>query len=268
MRRNIFDVINKDLDLIKEYNKLYSLFMNERVYGVLSLAEIFNNKFRYWKYKNTYINVEEILEDIGLSANTNNECCLKDILNLIELIKNAEKFCQYEKSYVNSNATIFQNSNYILDKLGYTTIEEEDYKILLVKKDVDALETALEVESQELSTLILSYIDFRIEKDIEEKRRILSGLGKYLEPKRKEIKNLSSNLEDTIFLILNKMNIRHNNLEGNNQVNYLNELGEKDLLEWYDRLYGLILTSIRLLEFNNQKLEYKDLKEKLVKNDK
>lgn len=267
MRKNIFDVINKDLDLIKEYNKLYSLFMNERVCGILSLEEAFNINLKHWKYKNTYINVKEILNDLELNSETNDECCLNDLLNLIELIKNAEKFCQYEKDYVKSNATIIRNSNYILEKLGYTTVEE-DYKVILVKKDTDALETALEVTNQELSSLILLYIDFRIEKDIEEKRRILSELGKCLEPKRKEIQNLSSDLEDTIFLMLNKMNIRHNNLEGKNQIKYLNELGEKDLLEWYDRLYGLILTAIRLLEFNNQKSEYKDLKDKLVKNDK
>ncbi len=268
MRKNIFDVINKDLDLVKEYNKLYNLFMNERVYGVLSLVKIFNKNLKYWKYKKTYVSVEEILMELRLNEETNKECCVEDILFLIELIKNAEKFCQYEKNYVDSHATIIRNSNYILEKLGYTTIEEEDYKVILVKKDADAIETSLEVTNQKLSTLILLYIDFRIEKDIEEKRRILSELGKYLEPKRKEIQNLSSNLEDTIFLMLNKMNIRHNNLEGKNQINYLKEIEASKLLEWYDRLYGLILTAIRLLEFNNQKSEYKDLKDKLVKNDK
>ena len=40
-------------------------------------------------------------------------------------------------------------------------------------------------------------------------------------------------------------------------------MSEEELLSWYDKTYSLILTAIRLIEFNKNKQEDQDLKKNI-----
>ena len=106
-------------------------------------------------------------------------------------------------------------------------------------------------------------MDFRIEDDLDSKKDIIKRLADYLEPERALLKQLNSSLEDQIFYNLNNIHLRHNNQKGENKKEYVANMSEEELLSWYDKTYCLILTAIRLIEFNKNKQEYQDLKKNI-----
>ena len=112
----------------------------------------------------------------------------------------------------------------------------------------------------------MEYNDFKISGDIKEKQKILYALANYLEPKRKELREKNSKLEKSLFMAFNKLNIRHNNLEGKEKLGYTSSLTKEELLEWYDKIYNLVLISIRLLELDNQIKPFEDIAKKYFNN--
>jgi hypothetical protein len=138
--------------------------------------------------------------------------------------------------------------------------KEEDYKILLVKKDADAISTAIAVSNIDVSSLIMQYNDFKIAENVNEKQKILFALAKYLEPKRAELKEKNSKLEQNLFMAFNKLHIRHNYLEGKDREEYTANLKNKELLDWYDRTYNLSLIAIRLLELNEMVKPFEEIR--------
>ena len=270
MRKSIIDLLNQDLDLVKEYSKLYKLFKSEVIYRDLdglseySLYDFFEYKLFNWKFKGTNSRVKEILDKLQLQSTTLKESAIEDILNLIDLIKNAEKFCDsITYGFQKYQSYLMNNIDIILNELGYTVVQRDEDSVQLIKKDADALATALEVDDISLSRSILNYMDFRIEDDLDSKKDIIKILADYLEPERALLKQLNSSLEDQIFYNLNNIHLRHNNQKGKNKKEYVANMSEEELLSWYDKTYSLILTAIRLIEFNKNKQEYQDLKKNI-----
>lgn len=217
-----------------------------------------------------------------LEEETDEEHAIQDILYLIEFILNVNLFIdnkiadldnqyfQYNDKnvkliYKNSNITM-ENIEILLKELGYTYNEINNNQIKLRKNNALATETALKVEDDSISSLILDYTDFRIEKDMNTKKDILNSLGQYLEPLRKDIKKIDGNLEEYIFFCLNKLNIRHNNKTGKNKIEYVSKLKKQEIIEWYDKVYNLILIAINLLKLPNTYNEFKELKNTIINN--
>ena len=98
---------------------------------------------------------------------------------------------------------------------------------------------AAEIVESKLAYEIIQYNHHLLKGDIEKKRRILKVLADKIEPMRTEFKKQQKNkeLESDIGFLLNNMNIRHNNLEGKNAVDYVKELSDEELEEWYDETY-------------------------------
>ena len=283
MHKSIYDVIGKKFDIEYEYLKLYDLFYNadfyEYKYTNYSLAEIFNIFIEEWKYRATYRNVDEIFADFDLDEETNEVNVLRDILYLIDIILNINAFIEYmmadlENQYYNFKdsgvSRIYKYSNMInenieilLKELGYRIITEEEYKIKILKDNADAIITATMVNDNKLEDLIINYIDFRIEKDLDAKKEILNNFAQYLEPLRKDIKSANSSLENYIFLCFNNLHIRHNNKIGSKTKDYVTSMGEEELLFWYDKVYNLILIAIRLINLPNEFNEFNELKKKI-----
>lgn len=284
MRKSIYDILGKRFNIVNEYEKLYELFTDEKVYkyGIYtySLANLFNKFIEEWKFRATYRNTEEILNDLNLMEDTDEEHAMNDILYLIELILNIDlfienktkdldkKYFDYDDKnvtliYKKSNITM-ENIEILLKELGYKYVKKTKDKILLRKNNVMAIETAQIVENNSIADLILDYTDFRIENDLKAKKDILNSLGQYLEPLRKDIKKIDSNLEDYIFFCLNKLNIRHNNKNGKKKIEFVSKLKKKEIIAWYDKIYDLIIIAIRLLELPNSFKEFKELKAKII----
>lgn len=222
-----------------------------------------------------------MLDDLNLEDTCNSENEIEKILLLIDFVLNACEFVKFKQNKYNKeyfeldnkdvglilveNNMLLDNIDIILKRLGYKKIKKEEYKIMLIKDKADSIVTALTVEDENIADLILDYNDFRIENDLKAKKAILNSLFQYIEPLRKNIKQANGNLEDYIFFCLNKLHIRHNNKSGKDKINYVANLKDKDLINWYDKVYDLILIAIRLVELPNDFREFKELKDKIIK---
>jgi hypothetical protein len=274
MAISIYDLINKKIDYKKEYDKIKEMFLN---YTLIETSQnnwetysyVFDNWILKWKYRGVKGSLKEIMEEIETETNCGKEP-ISDCLYLCELILNVREFLNYlRKNYYTNHGFFFNkiddemligNITYILNELGYCKYKEEDYKILLVKKDADAISTAIAVSNIDVSSLIMQYNDFKIAENVNEKQKILFALAKYLEPKRAELKEKNSKLEQNLFMAFNKLHIRHNNLEGKDREEYTANLKNKELLDWYDRTYNLSLIAIRLLELNEMVKPFEEIR--------
>lgn len=66
---------------------------------------------------------------------------------------------------------------------------------------------------------------------------------------RPDLKSEFKDLESDAGFLLNSLNIRHNNLEGKNAIEYLKTMSSAELEEWYDETYQVLL--LALLEQDN-----------------
>ncbi len=87
------------------------------------------------------------------------------------------------------------------------------------------------------------------------KKEILKSLGDVFEGKRQQIKSINNALANEIGCLLNKLNIRHNNMEGTKAESFVQMMSDEELEEWYDDTYQLLL--LAFLEADNSKRRQK-----------
>lgn len=69
MRKSIIDLLKQDLDLVKEYNRLYKMFKENIFYSYdcnfdfITLYYAFDKNISKWKHRATYTNLDEVLEN-------------------------------------------------------------------------------------------------------------------------------------------------------------------------------------------------------------
>ncbi len=267
MGKSIFDIIGKNLNIDNEYRKIYKGVKQTYLFAYTgnqyTIEDAFNKVIEDWPYRGTCTNLNEILFELNLGATTFLSPT-KDILYLIELTLNMIEFVRFQRPYYRVvNKVLIDNIYYVLNVLGYRIEKTEECKVILIKDDADALDTALTVEDEDIAKVILNYKDFKIENDVKAKQDLLRKLGLYVEPLRNQIGKINSELEDYIFFNLNKLHIRHNNKDGKLKIEFVANMKDDELIEWYDKTYTLILTAIRMLEFEKNKLEFKGLKKEI-----
>lgn len=275
MENNVFEILNDKIDYDNEYKKLKNLLLTTQYnpspfYGThlpVQLAETFNNNIHDFKYRGTYLSIEEMINKI---KNTFSSNVVLKTLYLCELILNVIHFTDnLSKNYSKSNKMLqlIDNADIILDKSGYIAkYNKQEDRIMIVCKNADTFETINSISDKDIQYLLLQYIDLRTTNDVTTKKDILTTLGQYLDPKRENLKSLNKDLEDTIFFALNNFHLRHNNKEGKDKKDYIINMEKKDLIKWYDRLYSLILIAIRLLEMKDTLSEFDVLKQQSKSN--
>ncbi len=282
-RKSIFELLSENSDYISEYGKLIKMIRSDIIYtnyeNAYTLEGFINNHIEDWKYRGTCTCFNEILKGIGITNNTDKENAVSDLLYLIELIINLGMFLKtkakeelyesmnylddYQIEWIQSpsyfpKGLLFNNCIELLNRLGYI-IQKDGDRLLIKNNDVDAIATALEIKDKDISRLLLDYIDFRNENDLEVKKNILYSIAEYLEPLKDKIPN--DDLKNTLFKLFNNVNIRHNNKKGKKKNELAASLTNEEQIEWYDRTFSLALTAIRLLEFKEDKAIYDQVKE-------
>ncbi len=277
MYKSMYDILNKSIDYNNEYEKLWNMIFAERYYRYnnvkYTLVEIFDKFIVLWKYKGTKCSSQEVIENLKLEKfpNSNIE---EAILKLSDFIINVTQFLMFEKNRLDDEANKAEEFNryclseeeipvpkrlYIKDKmmidlineilnsLNYEVVKKEDYQCFIVKKNVDAEETAKVIEDDDISIKILQYNDYSIVENKEAKKAILKSLADYFEGHKKEIKTYNSNLENNISFALNNFNIRHNNITGAKANEFIKNICDKELIVLYDKTYFLMLIAFRII---------------------
>ena len=286
-RKSIFEIMNKNVDYIYEYSKLYNMITNDEIYmnyrTIYNLESFVDEYIEKWEYRDTCTSFKDLLKRLGLKSKTTKDNVFNDLLNLIELCLNLglflkkvakKEFAQAgsmmidfeQEAWINDtsdmpNSILFENCIKLLDKMGYISYKKGEL-ILIKRKDIDTITTIIETNNNEITDLLLEYIDFRNEKNLEIKKRILNDISFKLNPIRKDIPNRE--IENTLFEMFNNLNIRHNNNEGKDKKEFASSLTTEEQLAWYDKTFALALTAIRLVEFKNNKKIYEKIHDQNV----
>ena len=275
MRRNIFDILKENVNIEVEVETIEELGEEDLIVegrNYYSLEEFVDEYcIRDWKNRNRCITCEQIRKKIGISSLDMIMYSEKEILlyleymiNMIYLVNNHIKnsFFEIEKEYI----YLEENVNGLIDDLGYEPKEfEEKEQVILVEKNSAATAVA-EIVEPELAYEVLSYNHHTMKGDIERKQKILKVLADKFEALRPQIKNINGELESNIGFLLNKMNIRHNNLQGKNEIQYVKHLSKKELEAWYDETYQMLLLAFLEVDNEDRAKKVKQLKAELLTN--
>ena len=190
MYRSMYDLLNKSIDYSNEYKKLWDMIFTERYYIYnkikYTFTGIFDKFIVLWKYKGTKCSCKEVIEELKLEEYPN-WAPEEAVLRLCDFIINIHEFLMFEKNRIDIEANEAEKINryysddeiikkvpyrlYIKDKmimdliqellysLNYEYIIREEYKCFIIKKNVDAEETAKIVEDDNVSNKILEYND-------------------------------------------------------------------------------------------------------------
>ena len=232
---------------------------------IFTFWELVDSCFELWPYRYTATNSSEYFKLKGISKNlqkmSNEEYFyyLQFIFDFINWFDGCENFSIIQKKFENELHTllldnslklliILQNIRTIAELCNYN-IKKVGEHCTFIKRDadVDSILPALENE-ENIRFVLLEYNDFRIENDIKQKRIILKQIGDYLEPRRKFYNSYNKTLTDRIFNLLNKMKIRHFDADQK-------EFSDQEYLDWYDKLYKMMIHLIRtptIVEIQNE----------------
>lgn len=110
---------------------------------------------------------------------------------------------------------------------------------------------------------VLRYNHFSLKGDLQAKKEILLALGEQLEPKRKQLSCIASDLADNIFFMLNNLHLRHNNkvYGDKNYRKVVADMDDSTLEHWYDELYQMILLAFLQLDQVDRNAKILELKQ-------
>lgn len=282
-RKTIFDILEGKMDINFEISKIEELcrqhviefYDGECVIDIYTLEEYVDIAcLPKWKNRNRSTSCKNIRERLGITSahvkrNLNEDqvlIYLEFLANLIRLfLLSTERYDNVE--YTQSFEYLQRNVSEVIEELNYEEkVFDLEEKVLLVEKNAAATAVA-EILEPELAYEVIEYNHFLLKGDIEQKRKILVDLANKVEPIRAEFKKrqIHKDLESNVGFLLNKMNIRHNNLSGRNAVPYVQNMSDAELEEWYDETYQMLLLCILEhdnIERNNKVSELKKIIEK------
>lgn len=260
-RKNIFEILNEKVNVDEEINKIKRLVSEATIEDTMYAYDIegFVDEFclHDWKQRGRYISCGEIKGALDLDVFEQITCLYgnAEMLIYLEYLCNLVWLCNRyinEKHYYKTSLKyvyLCENIASLVDSFNYEIKEfSDDEKVLLVEKNAAATAVA-EIVELDVAYEIIEYNHHLMKGDIGKKQKILKVLADKVEPMRGELKKINKELESNVGYLLNKMNIRHNNVEGKNAIEYVKNLSEEELEAWYDETYQMLLLCI--LEYDN-----------------
>lgn len=198
------------------------------------------------QFRAPHLSVEEMMEVLELGDESNS---LDELFLLSELL-----IALLPDEYIAKNDDVFQQAMTIvtnilafLEKLNYQLHTFEDGRCIIVEKNPATTQAVEIVEDTPTSIALIEYNHYALKGDLDEKRRILTALGSYIEPilRSRALQNAGyKQLESDVGFMLNNFHVRHNNKNGAKAQDYIVSLNDTQLEEWYDKLYNAILAVI------------------------
>lgn len=265
MKKSIFEIENR-LDIQVEFERIIELMYDD--FGVWiehtykSLYYYLDNYvFCIWKYRDTFVNLDDYLNHIGINNSVINgytNISKENFLYFIELLANLYFVIEKEIGlknikYANLKVenTIIHNIPIILEKMNYELVKIDD-RVIIRKRDAD-IDSILEVVPENISELLLSYNDIR-NNNIDSKKSIIKKIDLYIDGDKKKYKSISADLLNSIDIIINNMGINHFN---NNKI--FNAFSNEELCKWYDKCFKMIIHLIRMEYVSKISKEVKSL---------
>ena len=156
-----------------------------------------------------------------------------------------------------------ENVDFIIGYLNYEAKEFADEEIVLLVEKNPATTAVSEIVKNEVAFSVIEYNHFLLKNNIKRKKQILLSLAAEFETLRSDMKNSNKQLCSDIGYLLNKMNIRHNNIDGENAIEHVKNMNADELEEWYDEIYQMLLLAILEHENIERSKRVKRLKENI-----
>ena len=267
---------NAKVDPRREYDRLYSLFclkkLSDAPGGNITIKDCCAFDFLKFPLRGTCISLEDFDKSHGYNFTKSLTDC--DFDHLVS-------FCEYSYNLAVYN----QHSYYITRTVGscdpiqlymkqvLTVVEKVGYMPNVqngvtdfVPKDQVAISVA-EIIDPSLSYRVIEYNHHLMKGDLDRKKATLHALVNKLEPRRKELEDIDSNLETDLFFLFNNVNLRHNNVDpiGKNYAPIVSAMDNDELEKWYDDAYQMCLLAFLELDHIERKNRVKQLKEVIKK---
>lgn len=269
MSKNIFEIVNSQQSPLLEILRINKLLNeNDGVYIVVNrtlsrritisaIQYVDSYLFKSWKQRGTCIDCNDFERTLGISPipNTDYEVTNEFIIIYCEYVANMIYLLQRKKTKdVELTDIIYAIEENVKNFLARYNYELKYYpneqKVLVVPNNPYATSVAESMENETLSYSIIEYNHYLLKGNIDKKKAILVALGADLEPHRAEIASINKKLEDSIFFMLNNLDLRHNNrTKGDKKYNEIvANMSKAKLEKWYDELYQLMLTAYLCME--------------------
>lgn len=276
MRRSIFDLMNNnEIDIKREYERIHKLFERDvfdNAYLKRPIRSVIDGDyFKEWKNRGRNISIDDLFSSLQIrNGNDLKENSMEKLLLYIEAIVNLISFSieeiyieyYYEYKY-DYNWDIYkllkENINSLLEDLNYEIKKLSNGELVIVEKDM--LSSSIIETNKNVSDKVIEYRRFILKGKIDEKRDILNLLANEIEGKKRTFKGTTySNLMDDVQFMLNNLNIRHNNMEGNNKIQYVVNLSKEELEKLYDKTFDMILGIFVIDKYLENKNEIDEIK--------
>lgn len=271
MRTNFYELLSKrEFNARAEYDSLWHLLMTENnvvlnsYYRPLS-AYIDACYFRELACRGSFTNLSELMKAVGLdeyhTVDIDHLLLFCEFLVAVLPEDMAKKHFRIE----DQRNTILGNIHYILEQTNHEFIVNADGNWIIVEKNKAATLAAELVEEKTIAFDIIEYNHFALKGHLDEKRKILVSIAAYVEPILKS-RSLSKagykQLESDAGFIFNNFHIRHNNKSGPKAQDYIINLSDNELEEWYDKAYEIALSVIIINDCLTIGAELSELKTK------
>ena len=270
MRKTFYELLeSKDFDVSEEYNKLLELFTVEDcvpVYNYLKPVNAYIDAiyFRELPFRGSYTSLEELMNEIGLPTSSDQLDDLYLFCEFLIAVLPSEK-TKKDRYLLEQSNTILGNITYILEKTNHELRDDKNGNPIIVSKNQASVLAAEIVEDDDVSFDLIEYNHYALKGNLSEKKKILASIGVYIEPilKNRTLQDSTYKtlLSDTGF-VFNNFNIRHNNITGAKEQEYIKNLNDSELEAWYDKAYDLAIAVIIASECSPVQDEISELKKK------
>lgn len=260
-RSNIFEILDANFDINFEIRSINALYKQVRIYTSDNMEkgygiEAYFDKFclPFWKSRGYVTSCAEMktrlgLTDFGITYKLDAQYTLAFLeyeLNIIELCNRDRK---NRKRWSREYYILLENIMKLVNYLNYEVkVIESEEKIILVEKNAAATAVA-EIMDSKTAYSVIEYNHYLLKGNLDEKKQVLKALGDKFEGIKPQLKSINKSLGSDIGFLLNKLNIRHNNLEGANAEKFVRNMPKEELEQWYDDTYQLLL--LAFLEVDN-----------------
>ena len=287
-RRNIFQIAELNNNFGKQAERICRLFEDEETI-VINQHDSYDLKgfiesycFEDWKNRGYCIDLDDFLDLISYNEIKGKAIRNFDyFLTFNELVYNfyylAKGLLENDQWRYDSNIGVYEFYSEFdllhtvledsLTQYNYKAFYNPETEQLLVIEDKPEVTAVAEIIEEPLALAVIRYNHHSMKGDLSAKKDILLKLGSYLEGKRDEVKAANSKLESIIFIMLNSLNIRHNNCDPSNKGKYkqvVADMTSKSLEKWYDELYQMILLVILEMDNKERMKKFEELKKAIT----
>lgn len=271
MRKNFADVLKSaNIDIKREYSKLYGLFYGKDKRDNHSLADLISMNFESIHFRGTCLDLEDFNQQYGFNfVKQPQEFNIDYLVSFCEYVYNFV-LAFHDNFFFNSGSKMFyiQHINKVIDAIGYMKSEDDGF-VIFVEKNQAAISVS-EIVPKEISYKVISYNHYSMRGDIDGKKAILLILANQLEPQEKKLNQIDATFKSELFFALNNFNIRHNNVDPSDKRYYkkaVAEMTDEELEHWYDETYQMCLLAFLRIDHLERKKAINELKQKVESKD-